>query len=99
MTKHTIRTEKAAPAVGPYAQGIRAGGLVFASGQLPIDPATGAFPEGVEAQTRRSLANLAAVLEAGGASLASVVKTTVFGRGPRDARVEIEAIALATEAA
>lgn len=54
MTKHTIRTEKAAPAVGPYAQGIRAGGLVFASGQLPIDPATGAFPEGVEAQTRRS---------------------------------------------
>ena len=62
MTKRTIRTEKAAPAVGPYAQGIRAGGLVFASGQLPIDPATGAFPDGIEAQTRRSLANLAAVL-------------------------------------
>lgn len=52
--------------------------MVFCAGQLPIDPASGTVPEGVEAQTRQSLANLAAVLEAGGASLASVVKTTVF---------------------
>ncbi len=129
MTRHTIRTDKAAAAVGPYAQAIRVGDLVFASGQLPIDPATGAFPEGIAAQTRQVLANLAAVLEAGGASLASAAKTTVFlkdmndfaamnavyaehfpgeaparstievARLPRDARVEIEAVALVTEAA
>ena len=73
-----VQTSKAPAAVGPYAQGVAAAGLVFCSGQLPIDPASGTVPEGVEAQTRQSLANLGAVLEAGGASLASVVKTTVF---------------------
>ncbi|MCJ2138061.1 Rid family hydrolase, partial [Methylobacterium sp. J-026] len=78
MDRTIIATAAAAPAVGPYAQATRVGDLVFASGQLPIDPATGAFPEGIAAQTRRALANLAAVLEAGGASLASVAKTTVF---------------------
>lgn len=81
MDRTLIKTDAAAPAAGPYAQAVRAGDLVFASGQLPIDLSTGGFPEGVEAQTRRSLANLSAVLEAGGASLASVVKTTVFLKG------------------
>ena len=79
MTDRTIvQTTRAPAAVGPYAQGVAAAGLVFCSGQLPIDPASGTVPEGVEAQTRQSLTNLGAVLEAGGASLASVVKTTVF---------------------
>lgn len=79
MTNRTIlSTDGAAKAVGPYAQGTRVGDLVFASGQLPIDPTTGAIPDGVEAQTRQSLANLAAVLASGGASLASIAKTTVF---------------------
>ncbi|TXM72675.1 deaminase [Methylobacterium sp. WL12] len=73
-----LSTDGAAKAVGPYAQGTRVGDLVFASGQLPIDPATGAIPDSVEDQTRQSLANLAAVLAAGGASLASIAKTTVF---------------------
>ena len=78
MDRTVVQTSKAPAAVGPYAQGVAAAGLVFCAGQLPIDPATGTVPDGVEAQTRQSLANLAAVLEAGGASLASVVKTTVF---------------------
>lgn len=73
-------TSKSAPAaIGPYSQAIDAGALVFVSGQLPIDPATGAFPEGgVQAQTRQSLLNAKAVLEAAGLSLENVVKTTVF---------------------
>lgn len=74
----TLRTDRAPAAVGPYAQGVRLGDLVFCSGQLPIDPVTGEIAADVEAQTRQSLANVAAVLEAGGASLATVVKTTVF---------------------
>ncbi len=79
MTDRTIvQTGKAPAALGPYAQGVAAAGLVFCAGQLPIDPANGTVPDGVEAQTRQSLANLGAVLEAGGASLASVVKTTMF---------------------
>ena len=79
MTDRTIvQTTKAPAAVGPYAQGVAAAGLVFCSGQLPIDPASGTVPDGVEAQTTQSLANLGAVLEAGGASLSTVVKTTVF---------------------
>jgi len=74
----TLRTDRAPAAVGPYAQGVRLGDLVFCSGQLPIDPVTGEIAADVEAQTRQSLVNVAAVLEAGGASLATVVKTTVF---------------------
>ena len=75
-----IHTEKAPAAIGPYSQAIISGsGLVFVSGQLPIDPATGAFPEGgVEAQTRQSLLNAQAILRAAGLSLSNVVKTTVF---------------------
>lgn len=75
-----IQTEKAPAAIGPYSQAIDSGaGIVFVSGQLPIDPATGAFPEGgVKEQTRQSLTNAKAILEAAGLSLANVVKTTVF---------------------
>ena len=76
--KSVISTEKAPAAIGPYSQGIRAGNLIITSGQLPADPATGAFPEGIEAQTKQSLENCRSVLEAAGASLANVIKTTVF---------------------
>lgn len=120
-----IQTEHAPAAIGPYSQAIKAGGFVFASGQIPIDPKTGEFVAGgITEQTERVLKNLAAVLEAAGSSLDQVVKTTVFladmkefgamnevyGRFftgatparatvaaaglPRDARVEIEAIAV-----
>ena len=77
--KTQITSNSAPAAIGPYSQAIDAGALVFVSGQLPIDPATGAFPEGgVQAQTRQSLLNAKAVLEAAGLSLENVVKTTVF---------------------
>jgi 2-iminobutanoate/2-iminopropanoate deaminase len=126
--KLRIQTETAPAAIGPYSQAIRANGLVFCSGQIPIDPATGKFVAGgIGEQTEQVLKNLSAVLEAAGSSLERVVKTTVFladmaefaemnevyGRFftgqtparatvaaaglPRDARVEIEAVALATE--
>lgn len=76
----TVQTEKAPAAIGPYSQAVNSGtGLVFVSGQLPINPATGAFPEGgVREQTRQSLLNASAILEAAGLSLQNVVKTTVF---------------------
>lgn len=75
-----ISTDKAPAAIGPYSQAINSGaGLVFVSGQLPIDPATGAFPEGgIKEQTRQSILNASAILEKAGISLANVVKTTVF---------------------
>lgn len=122
--KKAVTTTSAPSAIGPYSQGIAAGGFVFVSGQLPIDPATGQFVEGgVEDQTARVLQNIQGVLEAAGGSLGSVVKTTVFlsdmndfaamnkaygsffdsvpparsafqvARLPKDARIEIEAIA------
>jgi 2-iminobutanoate/2-iminopropanoate deaminase len=125
--KEIIQTEHAPHAIGPYSQAIKSNGLVFASGQIPIDPQTGQFvPGGIEAQTEQVLKNLAAVLKAAGSGLNQVVKTTVFladmqefaamnevygrffkddpparatveaARLPRDARVEIEAIALAS---
>lgn len=123
--KEIISTENAPGAIGPYSQAIKANGMLFCSGQIPIDPATGEFVEGgVAEQTEQVFKNLTAVLEAGGASLDSVVKTTVFladmndfgamnevyaryfdtnkparatvqaARLPRDARVEIECIAV-----
>jgi 2-iminobutanoate/2-iminopropanoate deaminase len=126
--RERIQTDKAPAAIGPYSQAIRAGGFVFASGQIPIDPSTGEFVEGsVGEQTEQVLKNLAAVLEAAGSGLDKVVKTTVFladmkefaqmnevyatffkgapparatvaAAGlPRDARVEIEAVALVSE--
>lgn len=121
-----IHTEGAPAAIGPYSQAIAHGELVFTAGQIPLDPASMQLVEGdVAAQTERVLQNLSAVLESAGASLQSVVKTTVFladmddfgavnevygrwfgdhaparstvqvARLPRDARVEIEAIAVA----
>lgn len=123
--KQVIETKDAPQAIGPYSQAIAAGGLVFASGQIPIDPATGKFVDGgVAEQTEQVIKNLSAVLNAAGTDLSRVVKTTVFladmndfvamnevyGRFfseepparatvqaaglPRDARVEIDAIAL-----
>ncbi len=125
MVKQIIVTRNAPQAIGPYSQAVVAGGFVFASGQIPIDPRTGELVEGdVAAQTEQVLRNLTAVLEAAGTGLERVVKTTVFladmndfgvmnevygryfkeepparatveaARLPRDARVEIEAIAL-----
>lgn len=77
--RETVKTGKAPAAIGPYSQAVRSGGFLFCSGQIPLDPGTGKMVEGgIEAQTERVLRNLDAVLEAGGASLAEVVKTTVY---------------------
>jgi 2-iminobutanoate/2-iminopropanoate deaminase len=126
--RQRIQTDQAPAAIGPYSQAIKAGGLVFVSGQIPIDPRTGEFVAGgIAEQTERVLINLAAVLAAAGSSLGQVVKTTVFladmaefaamnevygkffgdlppARAtvaalglPRNARVEIEAVALTSE--
>ena len=123
--KTRVQTDAAPKAIGPYSQAIKANGLVFASGQIALDPATGQLVEGgIVEQTERVLNNLKGVLEAAGSSLDRVVKTTVFladlsdfasmneaygrffgetpparstvevSRLPRDARVEIDAIAL-----
>ena len=74
-----IQTEKAPAAIGPYSQGIAAGGFVFCSGQIPIDPATGVvIAGGIEEQTRQVFKNLAAILDAAGSSLEQAVKCTVF---------------------
>lgn len=74
-----IHTEKAPKAIGPYSQAIKVGNLVFASGQVPIVPATGEFVEGgIKEQTRQSLTNAKAILEEAGTSLSKVVKTTVY---------------------
>lgn len=76
--KKVISTEHAPAAIGPYAQAVAANGMVYTSGQLPIDPATGAFPEGIAAQTRQSLTNVKAILAKAGVGMDRVVKTTVF---------------------
>lgn len=124
--KEIVTTENAPGAIGPYSQAIKVNGLVFCSGQIPIDPGTGEFVAGgVSEQTEQVLKNLSAVLEAAGTSIENVIKTTVFladmndfaamnevygrffeknkparatvqaARLPRDARVEIECIAIA----
>ncbi len=123
MTKKPITTEKAPAAIGPYSQAVRVGNLVFTSGQLPINPETGEMPESIEEQTKQSLENVKAILEAEGLGMENIVKTTVFlsdmnnfvkmndiyktyfqgdfparsavqvARLPKDALVEIEAIA------
>lgn len=123
--KKIVSTEKAPGAIGPYSQAVAVNGMVYCSGQIPIDPATGDFvPGGIEEQTVQVLKNLSAVLEAAGSNIDNVVKTTVFladmndfavmneiydgvfgdskparatvqaARLPRDARVEIECVAL-----
>jgi len=77
--RSAIRTSQAPAAIGPYSQAIRSGDLLFTSGQIPLDPATGSLVEGdISAQTRRVMANLGAVLAAAGADFADVVKTTIF---------------------
>ena len=76
--RKVISTSQAPAAIGPYSQAIRSGNLLFASGQLGLDPATGNLVEGIEAQTRQALTNLQAVLAAAGGSVANVVKTTIF---------------------
>lgn len=74
-----INTDKAPAAIGPYSQAIHAGNLVFVSGQLPVDPATGNFAEGgIKELTRQSLTNMKNILEAEGLKMCQVVKTTVF---------------------
>ena len=124
-TKEIIATEDAPRAIGPYSQAVRAGNFVFASGQIPIDPATGELvPGGIAEQTEQVLKNLTALFAAAGVGLNQIVKTTVFladmndftamnevygrffseapparatvqaARLPRDAKVEIEAIAV-----
>jgi 2-iminobutanoate/2-iminopropanoate deaminase len=125
--KQCIQTQSAPAAIGPYSQAVQANGLLFVSGQIPLDPATGQLVAGdIRAQTERVLNNLKAIVEATGSSLARVVKTTVYladlhdfaamnevyarffsadpparatvgvGRLPRDARLEIDLIALAS---
>ena len=76
--KKELNSAKAPGAIGPYSQAIDTGTFVYASGQIPIDPATGLIPEGIKAQTAQSLANVKAILAAAGLTMANVVKTTVF---------------------
>jgi 2-iminobutanoate/2-iminopropanoate deaminase len=78
MTRQAIASTNAPGALGPYSQAIATDGLVFCSGQIGIDPATGDLFDGIEAQTDRALRNLSAVLDAAGCTLADVVKTTIF---------------------
>ncbi|MEG2828074.1 MAG: RidA family protein [Edwardsiella sp. (in: enterobacteria)] len=124
---NVINTPHAPAAIGPYVQGIDLGNMVLTSGQLPLDPVSGTMPQGVAEQTRQSLENVKAIVDAAGISVASIVKTTVFvkdlnaftavnaayeaffsahgapfparscvevARLPKDALIEIEAIAV-----
>ena len=85
MSKMPIQTAQAPAAIGPYAQAVRAGNLLFVSGQIPLDPATGQMVAGdITVQTERVLKNLAAILEAAGSNLARVLKTTVYLRDLED---------------
>ena len=85
MSKMLIQTAQAPAAIGPYAQAVRAGNLLFVSGQIPLDPVTGQMVTGdITVQTERVLKNLAAILEAGGSDLARVLKTTVYLRDLED---------------
>lgn len=76
--KKAIATNKAPGAIGPYSQAVEANGMVFISGQLPINPVTGEMPEGVSAQTEQSMKNLEAILEAAGCTFDNVVKSTCY---------------------
>lgn len=85
MENNVITTEQAPRAIGPYSQAIKSGELVYTSGQIPLDPQTGAVVEGgVEAQARQAFKNLGAILEAAGAAFHSVIKTTVFIKDMND---------------
>ncbi len=86
--KKVVAAEGAPRAIGPYSQGIRAGGFVWASGQVALDPTTGVLvPGGIEVETRQALSNLGAVLEAAGSGLDQVVRTTVYLVDLRDFEV------------
>lgn len=76
--KQAIHTDKAPAAIGPYSQAIRTGNLLFISGQIPVDPATGSIPDGIEAQAAQSLTNIRSILAQAGLDMSAVVKTTVF---------------------
>ena len=82
--KEIISTKNAPGAIGPYSQAVKVGNFIFASGQIPLDPVTGVFPEGIEAQTRQALTNAKNILEAAGTSLDKAVKTTVFLKDMND---------------
>jgi 2-iminobutanoate/2-iminopropanoate deaminase len=85
MDRQVIRTDLAPAAIGPYSQAIRLGDLIFVSGQIPIDPATGKLVEGdIAVQTAQVLKNVAAILESAGSGLAKVLKTTVYLRDLSD---------------
>lgn len=75
---NTIDTKNAPGAIGPYSQAKEVGGFIFTSGQIPVNPATGEFPEGITAQAEQSCKNVGAILEAAGSSFENVVKTTCF---------------------
>lgn len=79
-----ISTNNAPAAIGPYSQAIRTGGLLFTSGQIPLNPADGSIPEGIEAQAEQALTNVKNLIEASGASIDNVVKTTVFIKDMND---------------
>ena len=79
LQKKELSTDKAPSAIGPYSQAVMTSGMIYVSGQLPIDPSTGSFAgDDIKAQTRQSLENIRAVLESAGGSLENVVKTTVL---------------------
>jgi 2-iminobutanoate/2-iminopropanoate deaminase len=86
IVKQVITTPRAPAAIGPYSQGIKAGNLLFVSGQIPIDPATGALVEAkdIPSQTRRVLQNIQQILSSGGATIDNVVRTTVFLKDMND---------------
>lgn len=84
MTKNIIATSKAPGAIGPYSQAVEIGGFLYTSGQLGLNSETGEFGEGIAEQTRYSLGNVKAILEAAGAGLEQVVKTTVFLKDMND---------------
>lgn len=79
-----ISTDKAPAAIGPYSQAIEVNGMVYTSGQIPVNPATGEIPEGVEAQANQAFTNIANLLAAAGTSIEKVVKTTVFIKNMED---------------
>ena len=78
MNKIELNSKKAPGAIGPYSQAVKAGNLIFVSGQLPIDAATGEMPADIKAQTKQSIENIKAILEEAGATLDNVIKTTVL---------------------
>jgi 2-iminobutanoate/2-iminopropanoate deaminase len=84
MMKSVITTSGAPGAIGPYSQGIRAGNLVFVSGQTPLDPDNGTIPEGIVAQTKRGLMNVQAIVEASGCTMDDVVEVSVFLKDMND---------------